>query len=67
MSTHFLPVGYRKVTFKDGQTIVYNHGHENIYNLTYGTMGIQIIGKVEFKDEQNGIEAFVEFGKGSRW
>ena len=62
MSTHFLPAGYKKMTFKDGQKIVYNHSHENIYNLTYGIMGIQIMGRVDFKDEKNGIEAFVEFG-----
>jgi len=38
-SSHILPKGYRKVVFKDGQTIVYSHNDDNFYNLTYGVMG----------------------------
>ena len=38
-STHVLPEGYRKVSFKDGQTIVFNHHNDNVYNLTWGTLG----------------------------
>ena len=65
-SSHLLPNGYRKITFSDGHTIVTNHEHQNIYNLTYGTMGHQLMGKLEFKDEQNMIEAFIELGN-ERW
>ena len=65
-SSHLLPAGYRKVAFKDGQTIVFNHHQDNIYNLTYGTMGHQLMGKLEFKDEKNSITAQLEFGT-SRW
>ena len=56
-----LPEGYKKVTFKDGQAIVYNHHKDNIYNLTWGVMGHQMFGRLEFKDEKNNFEAYVEF------
>ena len=62
LSTHVLPKGYRKVTFKDGHSIKFNHSDDNLYNLTYGVMGHQMIGKLEFKDEQNNIDAIINFG-----
>ena len=39
LSVAVLPKGFRKVVFRDGQTIVFNHHDDSIYNLTYGTMG----------------------------
>ena len=66
LSTDVLPKGYRKVTFKDGQTIMFNHTSDNFYNLTYGTLGHQITGRIEFIDEKNKIEALIEIGA-SRW
>ena len=62
LSSHIIPKGFRKVTFKDGQTIEYTHHDDNIYNLTYGVMGHQLMNSVEFKDEENKIEATVNFG-----
>ena len=53
LSTDVIPQGHRKVAFKDGQTIVFNHASDNFYNLTYGTLGHQITGRVEFIDEKN--------------
>ena len=59
------PNGYRKVKFKDGQTIVYNHHNDNIYNLSWGVMGHQMFGRLEFKDEEHNIKAFVDFAADS--
>ena len=39
LSVAVLPKGFRKVVFRDGQTIVFNHHDDTVYNLTYGTMG----------------------------
>jgi hypothetical protein len=50
------------VTFKDGQTIRFNHNDDSIYGFIMGTMGHQLIGRVDFEDKENEITAHVDFG-----
>ena len=67
LSVQVVPKGFRKVVFKDGQSIVFNHHEDYIYNLTYGTMGHQLMGTVEFNDIDNDIKGIIEFTSSSSW
>ena len=46
------------VTFKDGQEIKFDLIGDSVYNLFFGTIGHQLIGKIEFKDEANKLYAY---------
>ena len=56
------PNGYKVVTFKDGQEIKFDLIGDSVYNLFFGTIGHQLIGKIEFKDEANKLYAYYQFG-----
>lgn len=53
--------GHKLVEFKDGHSIKFNHNDDSIYGLFMGSFGHQIVGKVEFQDQQNDIKAFLQF------
>ena len=38
LSTESIPHGVKRVTFKDGQQIVYNPSSDKVYNLMMGTL-----------------------------
>lgn len=67
LSVTVTPKGFRKVLFRDGHSITFNHHDDNIYNLTYGTMGHQFTGVVEFIDTENDIKGEMKFGDPSAW
>jgi len=50
------------VTFTDGGQIKWNMAGDQINNIFMGTLGHQILGKIEFHDTQNGLHGFYEFG-----
>ena len=62
LSAQSLPQGYKEITFKDGQKIRHNLTSDNIYNLLMGTIGHQITGKIEFRDEGNNLYGYYEIG-----
>ena len=62
LSAQSVPSGYKEITFKDGQKIRHNLTRDNIYNLVMGTIGHQITGKIEFKDEGNNLHGYYEMG-----
>ncbi len=49
-------LGFKEVTFKDGQTIRYNNTGDSIFNIFMGNMGHQLLGKISFTDAANEIE-----------
>ena len=55
-------LGFKEVTFKDGQTIRYNNTGDSIYNIFMGNMGHQLLGKITFTDEANEIVGWYEPG-----
>lgn len=55
-------LGLRTVTFKDGGCITLNQPKDRIYGLFMGTFGHQIIQKQVFRDEENDLEAVLEYG-----
>ena len=55
-------LGYKKIKFKDGQTITYNNPNEAFYSISVGSLYHQIQGKMEFTDEVNEIKAVYDFG-----
>ena len=67
LSVHVMPRGFRKVKFHDEHTIVFNHHEDSIYNLTYGTMGHQMQGTVEFNDTENDLKGIIEFSASHSW
>jgi hypothetical protein len=54
--------GLKTNTFKDGGKITYNNQSDMFNNTFMGTFNHQIIGKVEFTDEQNGLVGWYEMG-----
>ena len=55
--------GYKLIEFPDGSSIVYNNQNDIFGNTLFGTMHHQLVGKIEFKDEKNGIKAEVRIGE----
>lgn len=55
--------GHKKITFHDGHTIVHTMPNDLFYNLFMGTMGHQVQGKLEFKDEKNGLLGTITIGQ----
>lgn len=51
------------ITFKDGQTIIFNNTGDYVFNVFMGNMGHQLTGKVTFTDSANQIEGYYEPGK----
>jgi len=54
--------GYKQVSFKDGQTIKYNHNNDEVYGLFFGSFGHRLTGRIEYVDEGNGLKAYLDFG-----
>lgn len=54
--------GGKTVQFKDGGKIVYNNQSDLFANTFFGTLNHQIIGKMEFHDEKNGIYGCYDIG-----
>jgi len=46
-------MGYKKITFKDGMTITYNHPNDAFYNIAIGQLYHQVQGRLDFVDEKN--------------
>lgn len=55
--------GHKKITFHDGHTITHTMPNDLFYNLYMGTMGHQVQGKLEFKDEKNGLLGTITIGQ----
>ena len=55
-------VGRRTMVFKDGQKIEYGWISDYLWNIFMGTMSHQYTGKLEFRDNENGIYAYFELG-----
>ena len=59
--------GYKVVEFPDGSKIEYNPSNNMFQNTIWGTLRHIVNGKVEFKDEVNGIYGWMELAvKGSK-
>jgi hypothetical protein len=54
--------GYKKIVFRDGQTITFNPANDYFYNTFMGTLGHQMQGTVDFVDEKNDIKGTYTFG-----
>ena len=48
--------------FKDGQKIDYSWVCDYFWNVFMGTMSHQYTGKPEYRDEENKLYAYFEFG-----
>ena len=59
-------VGNKKVEFKDGSSIVFNPNQDKFQNTFFGTLTHLITGRIDFKDEVNGVTAFYDFGDGGK-
>lgn len=49
--------------FPDGSSIVYNNQNDVFGNTLFGTMHHQLVGRIDFKDEKNGIKAEIIIGQ----
>ena len=58
--------GYKQVDFHDGSSIRLNNPGDQFNNIFIGTMGHQVTGKIEFKDEKNGIHGIIDLGNVKR-
>jgi hypothetical protein len=54
--------GYKLLQFKDGQKIRFTNYNDYFYNLMMGTMGHQLVGRMNFEDIKNNLTASFEFG-----
>ena len=55
-------VGSRTMHFKDGQKIEYGWISDYLWNIFMGTMSHQYTGKLQFRDDENGIVATFDLG-----
>jgi hypothetical protein len=58
--------GEKTVRFHDGQTITFNNPGDTITNVFMGTMGHQLMCKIEFFDKANGLYGWYEPGNVKR-
>ncbi|CDW86164.1 UNKNOWN [Stylonychia lemnae] len=58
--------GSKQIIFKDGTKIVYNNQGDAFNNTFFGILNHQINGRIEFKDEQNGVTAYYEIGNNKK-
>ena len=55
-------MGKRVMTFKGGQKIEYSWFSDYIWNVFMGTMSQQYTGKAEYRDAENELYAYFDFG-----
>mmetsp|Transcript_15329 Transcript_15329/g.14911 ORF Transcript_15329/g.14911 Transcript_15329/m.14911 type:complete len:151 (+) Transcript_15329:1213-1665(+) len=55
--------GGKTIVFKDGSIIKYNNLSDIFQNTFFGTLSHQMTGRIDFKDEKNGIHATIDIGK----
>lgn len=55
-------IGKKWIEFKDGTKVEISNMEDAIQNTLFGTMTRQIVGKQEYKDEQNHITAYIDAG-----
>jgi hypothetical protein len=60
-SLKVLNKGKRSVLFKDGTKVDFDFCHELFSNCFWGTVKLESLGEIHFKDEENQLECTIKF------